>query len=176
MRKSGLSLTKAKKTNNNKTEFNKTNNNNMVFAQEKGCPDNGDEEDQDDVVVDLINIGIASSTAQDLLSTYGTAIIRAKLDLLSRQKTVQNPAGFLFRALRDNYIDYHAIEKQQRLQCAAKQKQIQLAAEKKLAEEQAAACNGIPVDSPFRQFLPQKMGVHYEPPKQPETEEEHYEK
>lgn len=84
------------------------------------------------VVVDLLKaIGTTEEKAVELLSEYGIKVVKEKLYILSQQKDISNPVGFIVRALAENYMDPRVLIDEQKK--AAKQKSI--AENKRLGEQ-----------------------------------------
>jgi len=94
--------TNTKNTTEITTKITTKNNNKAILPDEnvKGV------EQQEDAVVELLKkIGMAEIKAVELISFYGAETVRQKLYILSLQKCVDNPVGFIVQALKDDYVD-----------------------------------------------------------------------
>lgn len=79
----------------------------------------GTDETQE-ILAELLRLGLAEKAARDVMEKYGVAQIREKLALIEQRKDINNQAGFFIEAIQGNWLDpvieqdRHQREKRQR--------------------------------------------------------------
>lgn len=75
-------------------------------------------------VAELVGVGVSARTAQALAVAHGAEKVREKLGMLEGVKDVKNPAGFVARAIREDWHDEKAQEQKKRLERRTEEQRI----------------------------------------------------
>lgn len=79
-----------------------------------------------EAVAQLVGTGVSAKTAQVLTAQHGAEKVREKLEMLEGAKDIKNPAGFVAKALREDWHDEKANKQKQKLDEFAEQQRISI--------------------------------------------------
>ena len=118
----------------------------------------------------MSSFGISKKDVALFVATYGEEAVRAKMALLcaeAKRRQIQNPSGWLFQALKENFIDAretYAQKLQAEKEIKQAEYQVLVQAAKENLSKEAPKGRPISPESPFyAAYLRHTQKAHGEP-------------